>query len=428
MKKQLSRLFILVIALLMAMPAAVFATTPPPANAVRGTMSVEYRYMEGETVNIPDEITRFGFRYYKVSQSEPVLESTLPLERTFSFNINGVMSKAQLDLLLEEDWGAGEVTVEPKLVTLNLEMDIEAQFPMAINDVDDIPPGDALFTPQAIVDYILGDNPINEVLVPGITKESDIKDVEVLEPPLVTGVEFDPQGPADLPSSYIATVVYRGYVQFAIEGYSKIDVTYKSDNKSNVNVYIITAEYESDELPAPVEVVTIGGGDVPLGGDGGLSPEDQTLVDNQTGSLIDDIIDGNVPLGNTNVSGTWSLLSMILSVAAVAIAAIFAITLFAKRKREEVIEEHGEDSERLAVIEKRATLLKNMTIILGAMTIIMWLYTDDLSLGVTWINMFTPIAAVLCAVTVALLVFTKMQNNKVKQFIKNMFSGEASVA
>jgi len=58
----------------------------------------------------------------------------------------------------------------------------------------------------------------------------------------------------------------------------------------------------------------------------------------------------------------------------------------------------------------------------------MWLYTDDLSLGVTWINMFTQIAAVLCGATIALLVFTKLQNKRVNKFIEGIQTHETTVA
>ena len=437
MKKHFGRLFILLIALMMAMPAAVFATTPPTANTTRGTLSVEYRYMAGQEPNIPQEITRFGFRYYLVSQSDPVLESTLPAVRTYSYGINGKLTAAQLAEAEDELGLTATITAKPVPMMLQIEMDQEVPLPgRDTNDVSDLPTGAQFFDPDSVRAYIF-----EYSLVSGLTAENEISDVILPAPPLtdelrgrtitknpeITGVEFVALKADDgYPLGYDATVVYRGFVQFNVTGFTEVEITYASGEYSEVDVYIVTAEYESDALPPPIEVVSIGDGGVPLGG--GLTQAEQALVNAQSGNLLQDIADGYVPLGNAGVTGTWSLLSMILAIAAVAIAAIYLIGMFARRKREEVIKEYGEDSERLKVIEKRAVLLRTLTIIVGAMTIVMWLYTDDLSLGVTWINMFTQIAAVLCGATVVLLVFTKMQNNKVKQFIKNMFAGESSVA
>jgi len=42
----------------------------------------------------------------------------------------------------------------------------------------------------------------------------------------------------------------------------------------------------------------------------------------------------------------------------------------------------------------------------------MWMYLDDLSLGVTWINAYTPIVGALCGIAVALFVITGRQRNK----------------
>jgi len=437
MKKHLSRLFILLIAMTLAMPAAVFATTPPTASATRGTLSVEYRFMEGQEPNIQQEIERFGFRYYLVSQSDPALESTLPAARTFSYSVNGKLTPAQL---AEEEARLGltaTITATSVPIDLQIEMDQEVLIPgQDTNDVLDLPTGAQFFDPDTVRDYILDND-----LVTGLTADNEISNIALVDPPLedvlrgrtitknpeVTGVEFEAIKAADgFPLGYNATVVYRGFVQFSVIGYTAVEITYATDEFGEVDVYIITAEYESDELPPPIEVVAIGDGGVPLAG--GLTPEDQALVNSQSGNLLQDIADGYVPLGNAGVSGTWSLLSMILAVAALAIAAIYTIGIFAKRKREQEIKEHGEDSERLKIIEKRFTLLRTMTIIVGAMTILMWLYTDDLSLGVTWINMFTQIAAVLCGITIVLLVFTKRQYNKVKQFIEGLFKDEAIVA
>jgi len=461
MKKRLYILLILVIAFIIAMPAAVFATTPPPANATRGSLVVEYRYMEGQTPYIPTEITRFGFRFYLVSQSAPIYAGDLPAERTEYFTIDGLMSKAQL-AMFEADLAAqglkARIEAVPEMIDLRIEMDKEEQIidghpdsPLATNDVEDLPRGAKFFDDQYVLDYLFGNNPAGKVLVTGVSGRSDIldinvpvapfdakdragKDISVVNNPNVVGVEFDVRGPDGdgLPSGYDATVVYRGVVQFSVEGYSNVQIVYSTDDEDLVNTWIIRAVYESDELPFfPIEVIDIGEGAVPLdAGEGGLTPVEQAQVDNQTGNIIDDIADGNVPLGNPGVTGTWSLISLILSVAALVIIAIHAIGLVARRKREEEKEqeEYGVDHEKLALIEKRASLYRVLTIIVGAITIVTWLFLDNLTLGVSWINAYTPIVGVLCGVTIVLLVFTKVQDNKAKHDGEETQEDETNVA
>ena len=427
MKKRLYILLIIAIALMMAMPAAVYATTPPPPNAVRGTLTVEYRYLEGQTPNIPAEITRFGFRYYLVSQSAPVLERTLPAERTYSFSVNGVLSKERLAMLEEELGLTAIFTVTPKWVPLKIEMDREVPFyGQPTNDVEELDPGFVIFDEDYIKDYI-----INNKIIPDLNDRDDIMAGEVLEGPDITGVEFTSLGnDADgLPAGYDAIAVYRGFVEFSVLGFNEVQITYKSDEDSEVNVYVIVAQYESDELPPPLQEIIdalppLGIADTapPLAG---LSPEDQALVDAQSGNLPQDLADNLVPLGNFSVTNTWSLISMILSVAALVIAAVRAIGLVAKRRSGKgagVIEEGRTEQ------QKRGRILRILTVIVGAMTAVLWLYIDDLNLGVTWINAFTPLVAALFGAAVALFVISKLYCRKIARVEEEGREEEATVA
>jgi len=431
MKKRLSTLLIIIMALIMAMPAAVYATSPPPAGAVRGTMTVEYRYLEGQTPNIPAEITRFGFRYYLVSQSAPVLESTLPAQRSYFFTVNGVLSKERLAEIEEELGMTAIATVTPKWVPLKIEMDREVPFHnQDTNDVEDLIPPAVIFDSDYVKNFIL-----ERDIIPGLSSEDDIDDVFELVTPEITGVEFTSLGPDGdgLPRGYDAIAVYRGFVQFSVLGFNEIEITYRSDEDSELKVYVIIAEYESDELPLPLQEIidalppqTIGDNVTPQAG---LTPEDQDLVDSQSGNIIDDIGDGLVPLGNFGVVNTWSLISMILAIGGLAIAAIYAIGMLIGR-RSEKRDEHNvrEGDERAAILQKRGRILRILTIIVGAMTIVMWLYLDNLTLGVTWINAFTPIVAILFGAAIALVVLTKNQNKKAAQKDEDIQETEATVA
>jgi len=455
MKKRLYILLILIIAFIMAMPTAVFATAPPPANATRGTMTVEYRYIEGQAPSIPAEITRFGFRFYLVSQSAPIYAGELPAERSEFYVINGLLSAAQL-AKEEADLAAqglkARIVANPVKFDLRVEMDREkAVTGQATNDVEDLPNGTPFFDDKYVKDYLFGNNPYGINLVTGLNGPDDIFGITVLQAPPaidvldkdgkvravidkspdVVGVEFT-RGADDmdgLPSGYDATVVYRGVVQFSVIGLTEVEIIFDSDENDLRDTWIIRAEYESDELPLPVEIVEteITDETVPLE-PGGLTEEEQQQVENQTGNLGTDIVDGNVPLGNPGVTSTWSLISMILSIVALVILAVHAIGLVAKRKREDEEDVLGIDNEKLELIEKRATLYRILTIIVGAVTIVAWLYLDNLTLGVSWINAYTPIVGILFAITVVLLVFTKLQKDKARHEREKEHEAEANIA
>jgi len=416
MKKRLYTLLILVIAMMMAMPAAVYATTPPPANAVRGTMTVEYRFMEGQTPSIPQEITSFGFRYYLVSQSAPVLESSLPFARTYSFTLNGKMTQEQLDDFVKTmNLGGATVKIDPEWITLQMEIDVEVKETLLLNDVEDLASPATVFDQNSmefqeyVKQYI-----IDSKLVPGVTAFADIDNIVVEQgdnAPSITGVEFEPYDYDDgIPGGYDATSVYRGLVSFDVLGFNRIDVTYNSGDNDEVDVYIIFAEYESDELPPPVTVVDITEEPVPQG-PGGLTPEEEDQIENQTGNIGTDIVDGNVPLGNTEVTGVWSFLSLIFSVAAIVIAVIFGIGFIARKSRANMLRSLGaHDEKELALIIRRGNLLRMLTIILGAITLVTWLLLDTFGNGYVWINATTPIVGILCALTIALCAITNARN------------------
>lgn len=120
----------------------------------------------------------------------------------------------------------------------------------------------------------------------------------------------------------------------------------------------------------------------------------QELFDKQTGNILQDIANGNVPLGNFAYSGSWSLFNLICAVAALIISIITFITIVMNRNKKE------EQSEK-----KRLNTLKILTIAVGLLTGILFLILENMKLPMTLINQWTPlILAVFIIHLVALMV------------------------
>jgi len=396
MKKRFSTILIIIIALMMALPAAAYATTPPPAGAAGGTLSIEYRYMQGETPNIPSEITRFGYRYYLVSQSAPVSLGELPMERSYSYRIEGALSPDQI----ADVEGLGIVTFTPVHVIFEREVNKWLDVPgLPTNDVEDI-----------VTAY--GDHPFT--VTQGM---DDGKDIEVESTLELTGITFEEvdweepavEGRPGLPGDYTATLAYRGVESYSLLGYYLVDLFIEVTEEDLINTYVIVAEYATDEMPLPL---TIDDDMTPLAA-GGLTPEEAAAIALQTQNIFTDIGNGNVPLGNFGITGTWSLLSMIMAIVGLTLAVIRAFGLLAWYRRTHPLDDSGTDEDgRAQLLTKRVSILQVLTVIVGAMATVMWMYLDDLSLGVTWINAFTPIVGALCGIAVALFVITGRQRNK----------------
>jgi uncharacterized repeat protein (TIGR02543 family) len=118
----------------------------------------------------------------------------------------------------------------------------------------------------------------------------------------------------------------------------------------------------------------------------GLGSGDQTKLDAQTGNLFSDIGNGNVPLGGFFTDGAWSLISLLLSLLALVIAALTIVGIVSKR---------------------RAELLKLVTIALGFATTIVWLILDDMSKPMVWFNQSTLYILLIVLAQVALIFFAR---------------------
>ena len=399
MKKRISILLVLVITLIMAAPAAVFAAAPPPTGTTGGSLSIEYKYVEGEEPTIPLEITRFGFRYFLVSQSAPVLESTLPNTRTYNYRIEGALTQEQIDNIQ----GLGDVTFTPIYLIAEREIDRERELTgWPTNDVESIEktwpfPNINIGSTTGVDSKGTVELTLTGVTFTEITKFEDIGGPGTLELPAL--------------NSYNGIAVYRGVETFSMHGYYYADMVYTSIEGEDQDVYVIVAEYATEDMPPPIDIEAIMGPTEPTPTE--LTLGELQLIDQQSGNPIADIINGLVPMGNFGETFAWSFLSLILSIAAIYFSVVNVLGIIMKRRQVNTLSEIGvHDEDRLVQLKKRGNILRMMTIFLGAMTMLMWLYLDTFNYGMVWINAFTPIVGILCGFTLGLRALTNYSVKK----------------
>ena len=393
----MKKFIIIFLLIALALPAAVFATEEAPGGYE--TLQIEYRYAEGQTPDILPTIERFGMTFYLVGQSEPMLEGEMPEVRTYRFRINGYLTQEQID----EIWDLYGITITPVPVEFEREVDKERKVTMPTNDVDDI-----------IKQW---DFEVTSATEPGgkVIKTLDFTGVSFVR----NGYEVDSEDPngLKLPATYTATIVYRGVETYLDTGYYYADAVFETEEiESEVPIYVIVADYRSDFIPGDLIIEEID----EIDGDGGegvpLSDEENILamVENQSGNILTDILNGDVPLGSPNITGVWSFLSLLFSVAGIAIACIFAIGAFFRRRQATTLANMGVyDEDWLKLMSKRGAILRLLTIIVGVITLIAWLFIDDFTLGVVWINSYTVPIGLLFAITIALCIVVNIRDKKI---------------
>jgi hypothetical protein len=434
------KLMICAIVLSLALPAAAFGAT-------EGGYTIEFRYLEGDTeVTVPDTYTVLGREYKLVSKQAPVLESTLPVTRTYTYKINGALSAEDMKIIA----GDPSLQLQPVYETRDREADIIVKEQgLKNNDVTYIEENynDRAFAVSA------------EDQAAGITGRSAFK---------VAGVQFKVTsrsniGPG-LPLSYEAEIAYRGLEYYNALVYYTLAKEYTRDeNAGNVNQYVVVATYEpADKKDETTPVITdkpdatgsdkgtgagtgtdagtaagtgagtgtatgtgatdgtaagsgaggngeTGGADGTADGDGtadettaepevvGIPDEDIPLIDSQTGDVVNDIANGDVPLGSPEVSGAWSIASLLLSAAAVLIA-MTTIVQTVIEKAGAMQSEASQKKNKLAVLAAKAA-----TTFLGIATLLVWTIIDNFSTSnpYVWVNQNTLIVAIIFALTAA---------------------------
>ena len=373
----------------------VYGTAVSNGGRTYGTLQIEYRFAEGETPNIPQTIEQYGFTYHLVSQSDPVLESSLPQTRTYTYEIHGLLTQEQID-----EAGLQGITLTPVDVLFERKVDVELSHlntprfrNMPTNDVDDIP----LTYPCRVTS---GTDPsgfeTRNLERAGVTFE-------------IAGYEAGTNGSPAPPAGYNATVVYRGLETYLAFGYYQADAVFTTkENEGDINYYVIVAYYETEAFAPPVEEF-ITDPAIPEAPD---LEEDVPGI--QPGKTFFDIFTGNVPFGNFSFDGAWSLISAGLALLGLSIAVIYAVGTIMRRRYASVLEKMTVHDEKwLAMVKQRGIILRILTVILGVITLITWLFLDDFSHGFVWININTPVIIILFIITMALCIITNLREQKI---------------
>ena len=384
----MKKFIIILILLVLALPGTVFATETELQGSYE-YFQVEYRYAEGEAPNIPQTIERFGRTFHLVRQSEPILESLLPIIRTYRYQINGYLTPEQV-----AEAEALGITITPVEIEFEREVDVVDVVTMDTNDVDDIPKTKAFRVTSA--------------------KDPSGYEMKRLQ---YTGVTFErmdfeevmlPNGLV-LPTEYEATVIYRGIETYNDVGYYYADAVFETEVKEgDAKIYVIVADYQSDMTYPPILEEEDLIPPIDESETGNTDDNDEALIEGQTGNLLEDIINGNVPLGNTSIKGAWSFLSLILSVAGIAFACIFAIGGFIRKRSASTHKQMSVYDEKLVAEKKqRGSLFRMLAIMVSVITLLTWLILDNFSHGIVWINGYTIAIAIMFAITLVLCVITR---------------------
>jgi hypothetical protein len=403
MKKKIIA-FAIVAVTLLALPAFAFAAQDA---AVGDNITVEYRYAEGETPDIPASIDRFGQTYNLIGTSDSVLESTLPETRTYTYRVNGALTPAQL----AEIQAAGEVSVSPVYLDKEEERDIWHLFTgLETNDVEELRD-------------MAAKTPVS-VLLAGTAVEGQTFAIHGISDVSYTVTQWE-DAAQRLPLYYSADCVLRGILTTPVLGYYLANATFSTSvTDSAINQYIVVAEYAAPALPPLEDEVIVEEEEIeaPVEPEAafptvGLSDEDVARIAGQGSNPFANIADGLTPLGGLGAEGVWSFLSLILSVAAVVIAIALAIGAAVRRSRLKNYENLGiYDNGELALAKKRGNLLRALTIIIGFLTALTWLILDDFSVGMVWVNNHTLIVGILFLVTVVLCGFTNARNARADRY------------
>jgi hypothetical protein len=151
----------------------------------------------------------------------------------------------------------------------------------------------------------------------------------------------------------------------------------------------------------------------------GLTADEEVMLRAQTGNIFVDLADGNVPVGNAGSKGVWSLLSLILALAAASISVIMSVGAFFSRRRRDDGEydmegyagysyDEGGVAREYGDRRVRGRAMSALAGIFGALTLIVWRILDSLTTPMTWINQWTLIVAILFAAQVTCIVIYRV--------------------
>jgi uncharacterized repeat protein (TIGR02543 family) len=141
----------------------------------------------------------------------------------------------------------------------------------------------------------------------------------------------------------------------------------------------------------------------------GFSASDMKKINKQTGVFLRDLKNGSVPRGSFTGRGAWSIMNMLLSIAALILAVILIILMFAGTPAQ------GRKLGERIVIGIKGDITRFAAIIAGLLTPVLWLLLDRLNRPAVWFDMWTGIIMIVFAVHIALLVMYFVSGMKPKR-------------
>jgi uncharacterized repeat protein (TIGR02543 family) len=121
----------------------------------------------------------------------------------------------------------------------------------------------------------------------------------------------------------------------------------------------------------------------------GFSIKDVQRLESQSGNVITDLLDGNVPRGFAKAKGVWGFSNLIIAVLAFALAVTTILRSIAKRKQ--------------LYFSKTTYILRTASIICGLVAVIVWLVVEQITAQVVWINQWTVPLAILFSAQVVIM-------------------------
>ena len=124
----------------------------------------------------------------------------------------------------------------------------------------------------------------------------------------------------------------------------------------------------------------------------GVESGEKELLEQQTGNVMADLLDGKVPLGGTSAGGVWSLLSLILSLVSLVFTAVWGIGVLRRR---------GQQEKRQPMVPLIASAFA------GVLAPVLWLVLDNLRTPAAWVNQYTLLIALLVVLAAVLKLLAK---------------------
>jgi hypothetical protein len=127
-----------------------------------------------------------------------------------------------------------------------------------------------------------------------------------------------------------------------------------------------------------------------------FTPAEVVQIEAQTGNPVTDLANGNVPRGDFEAAGVWSLLNLILSL--ICFIGFILMLVSAFRKRD---------------VQISAKIFRIFTIVMAAVTVIVWVILDKLQMPTAWLDQYSPIILALFVVfAIAAAAFNMSKKNR----------------